>query len=286
MSPPAWLNGQLMPESEIHFSIWDRSWMYGDGIFETIRVHHSHLFRWKDHWSRFSLGARALRLSIPHSEWEVTNGVETLLREAIVDSGIVRIHLSRGVGVRGYSTRGCGAAQLVITLRAVAPITSGGQSLDPLTLHTSSIQLPFRDPIGGFKHASRLPLIMAQQEAEEAGCRAALLADTQGNVAESTRGNMFWIEPSGTVATPPLCTGALDGVTRRVVQEICDDQGISRHEVRISPALLKEQVGIFVTGTGFGIEPVATIDAISIRPHTRIATLQTVYHQWVENNRS
>jgi branched-chain amino acid aminotransferase len=280
MQETIWMNGRLIPASEACVSIWDRSWLYGDGLFESVRIHHGKPFRWPDHWRRLSDGARHLRLTPPYQEGELKDALDLVVQANQLESGMGRIHLSRGVGVRGYSTRGAHSPVVVIAaLPFPRPPSNNSQRL---TLHLSSIRLLTGDPVGAYKTASKLSMILAQQEAEEAGASAALLTDGLGDIAESSRGNLFWVEPSGRIATSPLSTGILDGVTRRVVLEICDELDLEHAETRITPSQLISQRGAFVTGSGFGLEAVAAINQTPMPPPDPLERLQSRYLQRLE----
>lgn len=256
MNALVWMNGILLPSTQATVPISDRSWMYGDGLFETLRIHQGRPFRWKDHWSRWTVGAALIRLPMPYPESIVLAALYSVIESNQVTFGIARLHLSRGSGVRGYSIHSAHAPTLIITVTPDSHLSPN----PAVSLQVSSVRLPAGDPLGRFKTASKLPLILAQIEAEEAGASAALVTDTSGIVAETTRGNLFWIDVTGKVLTPPLSTGALDGVTRAVVSEICRDIELPFEESRIEPPALFDQAGAFVTSSGFGLAPVTTLN--------------------------
>ncbi len=280
MDDTIWMNGHLMPAAEARVSIWDRSWMYGDGLFETIRIHHGKPFRWSDHWKRLADGARLLRLKLPYDESAVRTGLNLLLQANRLEAGMARIHLSRGIGVRGYSTRG--ADHPILVLAALPLPRPPIDRLQRLTLQLSSVRLTTGDPAGAYKTASKLSIILAQLEAEESGATAALLTDGLGDVAETSRGNLFWVDPSGRIVTAPLSTGILEGITRRVVLELCHELGMEHAEARITPEQLMGQNGAFVTGSGFGLEAVTEINRVPMPPPVPLEKLQSHYLQRLE----
>lgn len=280
MQDSIWMNGLLLPASEARVSIWDRSWMYGDGLFETFRIHNGRPFRWQDHWKRFEKGARQLRMVLPFDESELKIALHGVLQANQLEAGMGRIHLSRGVGVRGYSPRG--ADSPIVVVAALPFPHPPAHRAHGLTLHLSSVRLVTEDPVGAYKTASKLSIILAQLEAEESGASAALLTDGLGDVGETSRGNLFWVEPSGRIATSPLSTGILDGVTRKVVLEICDELDLEHVEARITPSQLLSQSGAFVTGSSFGLEAVAEINQSPMPPPGPLQRLQIRYRQRLE----
>ena len=280
MHDTVWMNGRLTPAAEARVSVWDRSWMYGDGLFETLRVHRGKPFRWPDHWRRLDDGARHLRLVSPYGERELRDGLDLVLQANALEFGMARIHLSRGIGVRGYSPRGAHSPTVAIT---TFPFSSPPvDNPPPLTLHLSSVRLLAGDPIGAYKTACKLSMVLAQLEAEESGASAALLTDSAGDVAETSRGNLFWVEPTGRIATAPLSTGILDGVTRRVVLEMCDELDLKHTETRITPEQLIRQAGAFVTGSGFGLISVAKVHQTPLPVPAPLERLQSHYGRRLE----
>ena len=278
MNLRVWLNGALLPSDKATVPISDRSWMYGDGLFETLRIHQGRPFRWNDHWTRWNSGAQLIRLPVPYSESVVRSALSTIIDANQVSNGIARLHLSRGSGIRGYSVVGTHSPSLAITA------TADDQTPEYLsvTLHLSTVRLPSGDTLGKFKTASKLPIILAQIEADEAGASAALLTDTEGMVATSSRGNLFWIDGSNTVVTPPLSTGALDGVTRSVVIEICRDLNIRFEEDRQLPPSLFQQAGVFITSSGFGLAPVVALNGSSLPASPLLDRLRAEYRLLLE----
>ena len=262
-----------LPAAQASIPISDRSWMYGDGLFETLRIHEGHPFRWNDHWTRWTVGAQLIRLPVPYSQAVVRSALSTVIESNHVSHGVARLHLSRGPGPRGYSIRGAQSPTIVIS---AVPDDHPAEAFS-LSLHRSSVRIPFGDPLGRFKTASKLPIILAQIEAEEAGASAALLTDTEDRMATSSRGNLFWITKSNTVATPPLSSGALDGVTRSVVIEICRELNVSVQELRLPPEALFQQDGVFVTSSGFGLAPLTAFNEKSLPSSPLLNRLQAEY---------
>lgn len=261
LKPTVWVNGRFIPEDQAVVSIFDRSFQYGDGLFETIRIHHSVPMHWTPHLDRLRAGAEQLRIQIPFDPAAITAAAQTLVQEHAVQEAILRLTLSRGVGRRGYSPRGANQPMLVMTLHPL----SESERTPPAgwNLATSRFRLPARDLLSRFKTANKLIQVLARAEAEDSGADEALLLDSGGHLAETTSGNLFWIE-DGVVCTPPLSTGALAGVTRDAVIQLCARLGLDSGELISEADRLKSADGVFVTLSSWGIVPVARLDGLDL----------------------
>src|SRR5437773_1691656 len=110
------LNGQFVPEQEAMISVLDRGFLYGDGLFETLRVFNGKPFRWQQHLERLQRGADFLKISLPFAPEELSDFVEQLIAKNQMPSSLLRITLARGVGPRGYSPKGAERPSLVMSL--------------------------------------------------------------------------------------------------------------------------------------------------------------------------
>ncbi|MBX3733942.1 MAG: aminodeoxychorismate lyase [Verrucomicrobiae bacterium] len=281
MNPPpdsdaeVWINGTWRRPSEATISVLDRGFLYGDGLFETVRVHRGCLVRWSGHLQRLKAGARFLDIEIPHPDEQLTAVAVELVRRRGVPDGIVRLALSRGVGLRGYSPRGASRPTVVLTHHPAEPL-----DVDPprtWRLSTSPYRIPEQDPLAPFKTANKLLQVLARAGAERAGFDEALLLNTRGDVVEATSGNLFWIE-GDTLGTPPLSSGALPGLTRRWVLELAGSLGISAREEAVKPGRLTRADGVFLTLSALGIVGVGRLDN---QPLPASPLLQRLRHAYI-----
>jgi aminodeoxychorismate lyase len=266
------LNGTFVPEAQAVVSIFDRCYLYGDGLFETMLIKRGVVFRWDMHLRRLNQGAAFLGISIPFSEAELRNAVAHLVRENNQPDALLRLTLSRGVGVRGYSPRGAHCPTIVMSLHP-APDTA------PLTdwaLSTSSMRLPANEPVAQLKHCNKLPQILARVQAEQAGADEALLTNTEGHVVEGATSNLFWVQ-RGAICTPPLSGGILSGVTRLVVLELCRELDVPCREENITVAGLSNSEGVFVSLSSYGIVQAISLDSHPLPIHPLTATLHSAY---------
>ncbi|MFN7138132.1 MAG: aminodeoxychorismate lyase [Limisphaerales bacterium] len=249
-------NGEFVPEESAHVSVFDRGFLYGDGLFETLRIYNTHPFRWQSHWERFAAGADCLQIPLSITSEDALALVRELLRRNSTGNAIVRINLSRGQGKRGYSTRNSHSPAFVISLHE-AP-TSPEKPVC-WRVRTSSLRVLKKDPLAAIKTSSKLLQVMAKAEAEQSGHDEALLLNSEGEVAEGTSGNVFWIE-AGKVCTPPLDAGILPGVTRAVVLEICKETGIPHEEKAATLTELKNAEAAFLTLSSLEMVEIQTLD--------------------------
>lgn len=273
------LNGEFVPEAEAKVSVFDRSFLYGDGLFETMRVHNAKPFRWKQHWARLKQGAETLNISIPFSERELARKVEELIRRNEMPEGVLRLHLSRGVGTRGYSPKGADHPVLILTTHRAASV----DLLQPprWTLATASLRLPTANVLSLPKHANRLLHVLAKQEAQAKGADEALLLNADGEVVEAASANLFYIQ-GDTICTPPLASGALAGVTRALVIELCRKLDFKFQEKSITPEKLLKAKGVFLTLSTLGIVEVTRIDETLLSNSPLVTDLQAEYWETLQ----
>jgi aminodeoxychorismate lyase len=249
------LNGQFVSEERAVVSVFDRSFLYGDGLFETMRVFNGKPFRWAQHMERLQRGAEFLKIKPPFSPEALRNFVDELIAKNEMPDALLRLTLSRGVGVRGYSPKGAESPTLVMSLHP-APANA---VLPCWKLITSSHRLPAKEPLAQFKTCNKLAQILARTEADAAGADEALLLNTDGFVVEGASSNLFWIEGDA-ICTPPLAAGVLAGVTRAVVVEICRTLTLKVSEKNITTDELKRVDGVFVSLSSFGIVEAESLD--------------------------
>jgi len=260
-------NGQFVPEADAVVSVFDRSFQFGDGLFETLRLVQGHPFAWDAHLDRLQRGAEALRIRMPFDGAQLLGAARELAVRNNVTDGLLRITLSRGIGPRGYSPRGADQPVLVMSVQATDPLPAAPVQW---TLYTASLRLPAGAPLARWKTANKLVQIMARAEAEERGCNDALLLNDRGEVCESTCGNLFCLI-GDTLATPPADSGLLPGVTRAIVLALARDLGLTVRESLLRPDDLRRADGAFLTLSSLGLVEIARLDdsPLSCSPRTK-----------------
>jgi branched-chain amino acid aminotransferase len=287
------LNGQWVPESQAMVSVFDRSFLYGDGLFETLRVVRGKTFRWSPHLERLQRGAAFLGIPLPFPPESLRGYAEELIARNGMPEALLRLTLSRGVGVRGYSPAGAVHPILVMTLhpapahalgRADLPVGLDAQQRVPALswkLVTASCRLPAGEPLARFKTCNKLPQILARAEADTAGADEALLLNTDGFVVEAASSNLFWID-GATVCTAPLLSGILAGVTREVVQEFCRAAGIPTREINTTSDGLLRQDGVFLSLSSWGVVEAESLDGRPLKRSPLTGQICRAYEQLVQ----
>jgi aminodeoxychorismate lyase len=260
------LNGEFVPQERAVISVFDRGFLYGDGLFEGIRVFNGKLFRWKQHLERFQHGADFLRIPVPFPPEAMKSFAERLVAENQMPNSLLRLTLSRGVGQRGYSPKN---AQSPTFVMATYPMADVGPSNPSWRVFISSFRLPAGEPLARFKNLNKLAQVMARAQADAEGADEALLLNSDGFVVEGSTSNLFWIRDE-TVCTPPLPSGILPGVTRAVVLELCGESGIKTCEDNIVPGDLHETDGAFLSLSSSGIAEVVFLNGMPLK-RSRIA---------------
>jgi len=268
------LNGQFVPEEQALVSAFDRGFLYGDGLFEATRVFNGRLFRWGAHLERFERGAQFLGIRMPYSAAQLGEFARELIAKNSVSDSLLRLTLSRGVGPRGYSPRGADHPTLVMSLHAM-PAASPARPVG-WKLHTSSFHLPAGEALAQFKNCNKLAQALARAEAEAAGADEALLLNTRGHVVEASCANLLWIE-GPTVCTAPLESGILAGVTRIVVEEICDRAGIPFRLGCVTADDLRRAQGVFLSLSSLGIVEGISLDGQTLERSPLVNKINAEY---------
>jgi branched-chain amino acid aminotransferase len=277
---PVILNGELYPDEAATIPVADRSFCYGDGLFETLRVHNRAPFQLRSHYQRLSNGAAALGIKVPYTESQLEDQIDELVAESDVTEAMVRVALSRGVGERGYSPDGADAPIMVITLGSAPKIIPGHPV--PWRLHTSSIRLNQSDILLRHKTANRLNNVLAKAEAQQLGYDDALFLNLAGHLVEATCANLFWID-GNTVCTPPESAGALPGITRELVMSLCDSHDKLLAEENGDLQTLARADGAFLTLSSYGLIEIGRVDQTIIPIHELTRDLHVEWWDLVQS---
>jgi len=266
------LNGRFVPETEAVVNVNDRGFMYGDGLFETVRVSGGRPFRLAQHLERMMRGVDFLKLQCPSTPKELQDIAGRLIEQNKMSEAILRVTLTRGPGERGYTSPTAGRPTLVMTLHdAPSPDHPVHWSLV-----TASYRIPAADALASFKTLNKLTHILARAEAVERGADEALLLNTNGEVAETASGNLFWVYQD-CICTVPTGRGVLPGITRAVVLEICQTLGLPTNKRVIKPEALRNSEGLFLTQSAFGIVPVTELDGEPVAPSPLVEQISRAY---------
>jgi branched-chain amino acid aminotransferase len=257
-----YIDGVFYPEADAKISVFDHGLLYGDGIFEGIRFYNGRVFRLEEHLERLWDSAKAIRLTIPITLDEMREATLETIRQNNLTDGYIRLLVTRGKGNLGLSPDRCPKASVIIIADKIQlyPVEKYAQGMVMVTCATRRAAPAALLP--AVKSLNYLNNVMAKVEATHAGADEGLMLNEQGYVAECTGDNIFVIK-KGAVTTPPVYAGALCGITRNVVFEICADLGIPIREAEMTRYDIYTADECFLTGTA--AEVIAAIE-LDTRP--------------------
>jgi branched-chain amino acid aminotransferase len=258
-----WIDGGVVDGAEARVPVTDHGFLYGDGIFEGLRVHGRRLFRLDQHLARLASAARSTGLEIPGGTDDVRRIVLETCRAFDADDAYVRLIVSRGEGSLGVDPTTCKRPRIVCIVDSVR-IFPEEKRRAGLALVTSSLRRPPPDVLDPrVKSLNYLNNALAKQEARRQGADEALLLNAAGNVAEASVANVFALR-AGELLTPPASDGALEGITRAAVLELAEGAGLPARVATLGRFDLFAAEEVFLTGTGAGIVPVRSLDGAPI----------------------
>ncbi len=280
------LNGKIVPAKTARVSVFDRSFQLGDGLFETLRIIDGWPVQWREHWKRFTGTARLLDITLPITARSFLEHLRQLLRRNRVNHALLRVHLSRGVGPRGYSPAPAKSPVWVASLYP-APQVIPGQP-PPVRVGLS----PFRfggTILEGCKTANRALQVLAKHAADLQGCDDMVFLDHQDNVLEATSSNFFWLRGRELI-TPPLSCGILPGTTRQAILKLAPELGLRVCE---QPSPLRKVLrghGAFLSVCTRGLSEVVELAGVRL-PHSELvprlhARLEAVWQAEARRHRS
>ena len=263
MSLKVYLDGQLVDKEDARVSVYDHGLLYGDGVFEGIRVYGAKVFLLKEHIERLYESALAIRLEIPLSPAEMTKAVEETVAANRITDGYVRLVVTRGAGYLGLDIRKTSDPQVVVIADTIT-LYPEEYYRDGLSIITAST---LRNHPGALspriKSLNYLNNILAKIEATDAGCQEALMLNHKGEVAECTGDNLFIVK-QGVLKTPSTEAGILEGITRNAVMGLARDAGITVKEVPLLRHDIYAADECFLTGTAAEVIPVVRLDGRQI----------------------
>jgi branched-chain amino acid aminotransferase len=258
-----WIDGKLLPKEEAKISVYDHGILYGDGVFEGIRVYNGKIFEAQAHLDRLYKSAKAIRLTIPITPEQFKAAIEQTFKANNFTDCYVRACVTRGVGYLGLNPNKCPTPSVFIITDTIELYPKEMYEKGMAIITASVIRNHPNALSPRIKSLNYLNNILAKIEAVDAGVPEAIMLNHEGNVAECTADNIFIVRDvggGGQVQTPTTYDGILEGVTRKVMIELCKRNGVpcvektlQRHDVYIADEC-------FLTGTGAEVVPVTKID--------------------------
>ena len=281
-----YIDGKFLPKEDAKISVFDHGLLYGDGIFEGIRLYEGCVFRLDEHLERLETSAKAIALALPWTRREIAEVVCESCRRNNLTNGYIRLVVTRGVGDLGISPKTCPRPTLIciadkISLYPEALYTTGMKIITSPTRRMSPAALP---PM--VKSLNYLNNVLAKIEAQQHGYHECIMLNEQGYVAECTGDNIFLIH-KGRLITPASHSGALVGITRQAVLDVARELKLPVVETNVTRYDVWNAEECFLTGTAAEVIPVIEVDARVIgtgKPGPTTARILEVFRRQVSSN--
>ena len=257
--PRVWINGKLFDKADAKVSVYDHGLLYGDGVFEGIRIYAGKVFRIREHVDRLYDSAVAISLEIPMSREGMADAIVATVKANDKHEGYIRLVVTRGPGSLGIDPRRCDDPQVIIIVDDISlyPSEVYERGLEVITTSITRNHPNALNP--RIKSLNYLNNILAKMEATRAGCQEAIMLNGAGEVAECTGDNIFIVK-RGILKTPPATAGLLEGVTRGAVIELAraakipvELTALQRHDIYTADEC-------FLTGTAAEVVAVVKAD--------------------------
>ncbi len=260
-----WINNRLVPEEEAKVSIFDYGFLFGYGLFETLRAYNGKVFRLVRHLERMNEAEKSLGISSDWEENEIIEAVNNTIATNNLSNAYIRLNIWKGEGEAGLRPETVKRVNLAIIARPFIPYPSRlyKEGMSAVIVNTRRGE---GDPISHMKTFNYLSNILARIEAKKAGADEALLLNHRGNVACGAVSNIFLVK-DGVVLTPPLREGVLGGITRDAIIEAAlkHSEMAEIKEGDISVSQLRDADEVFLTNTLMEVMPLTRINGLSVK---------------------
>lgn len=259
MALKIWLDSKLVEEEDAKISVFDHGLLYGDGVFEGIRVYNSRVFELEAHIRRLYNSAKAIRLEVPMSRSKLISAIEKTVEANGVIDGYIRLLVTRGVGTLGLNPFVCENSRLIIIadniqLYPEELYEKGMKVISATTVRNHPLAIPPQ-----VKSMNYLNNILAKIEALDYDVPEAIMYNHEGYVAEATGDNVFIVR-DGVIYAPPAEAGSLEGITRGVVIKLAEEENLEVVEKNLTRFDLYVCDEFFLTGTAAEVIGIVEID--------------------------
>ena len=255
-----YMDGKFYPKSEAKISVYDHGLLYGDGVFEGIRAYNGIVFHLKEHIDRLYRSAHPIFLKIPLTKSQLTEAVLKTLKKNNLTNAYIRLVVTRGVGDLGLDPRKCPKATIIIITEPMLQLNSPEALANGITTTITWVK---RNPVDAATHEIKslnyLNSILGKIEANNTGANEAICLNKTGYVCEGVGENIFIVR-DGEIITPPVSSGALNGITRAVIIRLAKKLGIEVTERNITPNELFTADEAFFTGTAAEVAPIREVN--------------------------
>jgi branched-chain amino acid aminotransferase len=282
MSLKVWIDGKLFDKADARISVYDHGLLYGDGVFEGIRVYSGRIFKVEEHLTRLFDSAKTLRLAIPYTRDELRAAMHETIKANNFTDCYIRLVITRGVGYLGLNPAKCPKPSAFVITDTIEMYPREMYD-NGMAVITASVIRNHPNAISPrVKSLNYLNNILARLEAADAGVSEAIMLNHEGNVAECSADNIFIVK-GGHVLTPTITDGILEGITRNVILDLCKrmnipctEKSLQRHDLYIADEC-------FLTGSAAEVAPITRIDHRTIgtgAPGPITKKLQEAFHRY------
>ncbi|WP_342426926.1 branched-chain-amino-acid transaminase [Paenibacillus sp. FSL L8-0158] len=258
-----YLDGQHVTKENAKVSVYDHGFLYGDGIFEGIRIYNGNIFKCKEHLERLYDSAKSIQLNIPLSPDEMLEAMAETIRLNEMRNGYIRLVVSRGAGNLGLDPLRCAKASVIIIVEQLA-IYPEEAYLTGLKTISVSQRRNIPDALNPkIKSLNYLNNILVKIQSNYAGVGEAIMLNSQGYVTEGSADNIFIVK-NGVLYTPPCYLGALEGITRNAIIDLCAKLGYSLKEQPFTLHDVYVADEVFFTGTAAEVIAAYEVDGRTI----------------------
>lgn len=257
-----WINKKLFDIDKARVSVFDRGFMYGDGVFETMRSYAGVVFKIDEHLDRLARSLKAAGIKFPYSNSYLKKEIYRLLGVNNIKNAYIRLTITRGEGRFGIEHKDALKPNVVIVAKGFGSYP-GWMFKKGISARVVGMRQNDLSPLAGIKSLNFMNYIMARFEAKESGCDEAIILNTKGRVAEAVTSNIFTVK-GNIVVTPPITDGALPGITRAVIIKAAKKLGLRVIEKSLSYKDLMGSDEVFLTNSLAEVLPVTKIDRKSI----------------------
>jgi branched-chain amino acid aminotransferase len=251
-------NGRLVPADEARVSVFDAGFLYGDGIYETMRAYGGVAFGLDRHLVRLARSAGAIGLPAPE-EPAIADAVRQTLAANRIGSALVRVTVTRGRLERRLDLSSAVGPSVLVAAEPFDDSADAVRRRGIRVIYSRWLRRPSTSPLAGVKSTNYQISLFARNEAREAGAFEVLVPDESGDITEAAAANVFLVE-NGRLVTPPLEAGILAGITRDVVVGIARAKGREIEEARLPRERIEAADEVFLTGTSIEVTPVVTVE--------------------------
>ena len=278
-----WIDGELKSRDQATVSVFDHGLLYGDGVFEGLRIYERRIFRLEQHLDRLYDSAKAIALDIPLGRPAMIEALRATVKANQKENGYIRLVVTRGVGDLGVDPTKCPNPSVIIiaTDIQVYPAALYAKGVKVITSATRQVSHEAFD--ARVKSLNYLKNVLAKIDANRAGAHEAIMLNGDGFVGECTADNLFVVK-HGTLLTPSPQDGALQGVTRETILELAGEARIPGREARLTRYDVYTADECFLTGTGAEVMPIAEVDGRrigSVTPGPLTKRLLDAFHALV-----